>query len=215
MSLSSLAQNSALRLTAPSTSRREIVEQASDAAARAAATNATPAEAKKMVEDAAEGAEKAKEVSVPSGPLAQLVTYVPTETLTLYVALQAALGDVTAPEGGQISDADFTPGWVWLSVFSGFTFLLTIGLSYRAQKNKDADKKFSIPWFESFAAVAAFLVWAFALPSTPLRDFAGFDYSAWNAFIILAGTVAIAVTAYVFGKDVSWEKVIKWEDEAG
>ena len=65
-----------------------------------------------------------------------------------------------------------------------------LGLSYRAQRNANSSVQW--PWFEMFASGAAFLVWAFSLPSTPLRDLPWYDYGAWNSFVILVGSIGIS-----------------------
>jgi CDP-diglyceride synthetase len=185
MSISSMAEDAALRL-APA--NPPVIAAAAAGVAPAPAGPATTT------------------VATSPSPLATLVKYIPTETITLYVAIQAALGDIRAPKNGKISAADFTSRWIWMLVIAGLTVLLTLGLSYRAQKNASAT--FRLPYFEVLAGTAAFFVWALSLPSTPLRDIGGYDYSAWNSVIILGGTVAIATTAYVLGKTVSWQKVL-------
>lgn len=205
MSLASVAQQSALRVGTPRASREQVIASAADAAQAAVVEGRSATEVAEVVKETAKDTAATTPPSVPSSPLSQLVTYIPTETLTLYVALQAALGDVAAPQGGKVSDADFTARWVWTWILFLVTLLLAVGLSYRAQRNIDV-VKFKLPVFEALAAGAAFLVWALALPSTPLRDIEGFDYTAWNSFIILGGTVAISTVAYVLGKSVSWTK---------
>jgi hypothetical protein len=140
--------------------------------------------------------------------LATLVKYIPTESIALYVAIQAALGEPSVRTGGKISDADFTSRWMWMWAILALTALMTTGLSYRAQKNANGKAPFIFPIFDVLAAGAAFAVWALALPSTPLRDFAGYDYSAWSSVLILGGTIAIASSAYVLGKTVTWTKVV-------
>ena len=171
MSISSIAEDTALRLTPP-------------------------------------GAPATDTGGVASSPLAQLIKYVPTETITLYVAVQAALGDLAAPNGKSISDANFTSRWAWMWIMFGITVLLTTALSYRSQKNANQTAPFRMPYFDVSAAGAAFLVWALSLPSTPLRDFSGYNYNAWDTVIILGGTITIATAAYVLGKTVSWQKVV-------
>lgn len=205
MSLASVAQQSALRVGAPRASREQVIASAADAAQAAVVEGKSATEVAEVVKETAKDTVATTPPSVPSSPLSQLVTYIPTETLTLYVALQAALGDVAAPQGGKVSDADFTARWAWTWILFLVTLLLAVGLSYRAQRNIDV-VEFKLPVFEALAAGAAFLVWALALPSTPLRDIEGFDYTAWNSFIILGGTVAISTVAYVLGKSVSWTK---------
>ena len=147
------------------------------------------------------------QTEVAATPLSQLVKYIPTETVTLYVAVVAAIGEPEIPEGGTIADADFTTLWWATGIMLVLTVLLSVGLSFRAQKGAiNPPAKFSWPFFEIMASAAAFAVWAFSLPSTPLRDLPGFDYSAWNSVIILGGSVTIATVAYVFGRTVDWEK---------
>jgi hypothetical protein len=147
------------------------------------------------------------EASTSSSYLTQLVKYIPTESITLYVAVQGALGDITLPKGGKVSDADFTSRWVWVWVMLAATALLTVGLSYRSQKNVNRAATFKVPYFDVLAASSAFMVWSLSLPNTPLRDIKGYDYTSWNSVIILAGTVVITTTAYVLGKTVTWTKV--------
>jgi hypothetical protein len=90
----------------------------------------------------------------------------------------------------------------------GLTLLLTAALSYRSQKNANKTAPFRMPYFDVSASGAAFLVWSLSLPSTPLRDFSGYNYNAWDTVLILGGTVGIATVAYVLGKTVSWQKIV-------
>ena len=207
MSISSLAEDSALRFGASSTLNVSATAAAAAAAAAAATKGASADDAAATGRQAAADSGAQGAVSAV-GPLSQLVKYIPTETLTLYVAVQAALGDLTPPSGGgAVCTADFSSHWAWVWVLLGGTVLLTTGLSYRSQKNARPDVTFTFPVFEVLAASAAFLVWSLSLPSTPLRDFCGYDYSAWNSVVLLGGTIIIAAVGYVLGKTVTWQKV--------
>lgn len=212
MSISSIAEDSSLRLTRPRAPVPSIAAVAATAGATAAAAVAGGASAEDAAVQGQQAAQAAhgdaQPASASSGPLTQLVKYIPTETISLYVAIQAALGDVAVPKEGKISDANFTSRWIWVWVMLAATIVLTTGLSYRSQKNVNGAERFRIPYFDVLAAGAAFVVWALSLPNTPLRDISGYNYSAWNSVIILAGTVAIATAAYVLGKTVSWQKVL-------
>jgi hypothetical protein len=213
MSISSIAEESALRLT-PDVSALPTREVVATTAATAAATAANSGDNQEDAIKKGEAAAAAKKgdvgtkATVPAGPLAQLVKYIPTETVTLYVAVQAALGEVKAPNGKPISDADFTSRWIWLLVMLVATLVLTLGLSYRSQKNANSVAKFRVPAFEISAAGAAFLVWSLSLPGTPLQDITGYNGTAWSSVIILGGTVAIAAAAFILGKTVTWTKVL-------
>ena len=205
MSVSSMAQDSAIRLGNRTSTLQEMVTSAASAAAEAAKGTDSVEAATDAGVSAAKG-EIAQAAPVLSSPLSELVKYIPTETLTIYIAVQAAIGNVETPPSGEISDADFTSTWIAVGILLLANLALTIGLSYREQKNANTNN-FRIPLFESFASEAAFLVWVLSLPSTPLRDFHGYDYSAWNSVLILVGSIAIVTLAYILGKNVAWQKV--------
>jgi hypothetical protein len=213
MSISSVAEESALRLTRPAAAKPSIADVVAAAAAHATAavsSGASPGEAAQQGRVAGQGAQaRDAEATTPASPLAQLIKYIPTETIAIYIAVQGALGDVSIPTGGKVSSADFTSRWVWFWIMLGLTVLLTGGLSYRAQKNTNPAARFKLPIFDVLASGAAFAVWALSLPGTPLRDIKGYDYNAWNSVLILFGTVAIATTAHVLGKTVTWSKVVE------
>lgn len=208
MSISSIAEETALRLTPPATPAPSVVHVATTAAATTAAAVASGASPADAIQQGQQAVAPADIGGVSPSPLAQLVKYIPTETIALYVAVQAALGDLVAPKGKSIADANFTSRWIWVGIMFAITAVLTTALSYRSQKNVNATAPFRVPYFDVSAASVAFLVWALSLPSTPLRDFSGYNYNAWDTVIILGGTVTIATAAYVLGKNVSWQKVV-------
>ena len=208
MSISSIAEETALRLTPPATPAPSVVHAATTAAATTAAAVASGASPADAIQQGQQAVAPADIGGVSPSPLAQLVKYIPTETIALYVAVQAALGDLVAPTGKSIADANFTSRWIWVGIMFAITAVLTTALSYRSQKNVNAAAPFRMPYFDVSAACVAFLVWALSLPSTPLRDFNGYNYNAWDTVIILGGTVSIATAAYVLGKNVSWQKVV-------
>lgn len=213
MSISSIAQDSALRLApgASAVSHSEVAARKSAEVAIAAVEGGSSKE-----EATAKGTEAGKGAasssasgSVNSNILAQLVKYVPTEAITIYVAVLAAMGDVKPPKGKKLYEADFSGPWVVIVIMVLATLAMTLGLGYRAQRNAQPTGKFKVPYFDIGAACLAFGVWALALPSTPLRDIKGYDYSAWNPVIILVGTATISFAAYVFNKNVAWEKFLQ------
>ena len=217
MSLEAVGQESALRLAKPSEGAKieNVVGAASRAATDAVDKGLHGDDVLAAIQDAVEQAKVQSAPTVTPSPLAILVKYIPTETITLYVAVQAALGEVQPPQGHDISDANYVARWVWLGVMLLMTVLLTLGFAYRAQLEPYKDKApserpgnwFRWPAFELFATSTAFVVWALALPQTPLQDFDWYDYSAWNSVLVLGGTVVIGASAYVLNKTVSWTKV--------
>ncbi len=207
MSLSSMAEDAALRLQGtPGASPKQAAATAAAVTAEEMVKGAQPEAAKSAGENAAR---TSSGTSVAGSVLTQLVKYVPTETISVYLAVQAALGTVSASAGRPECDAGFIARWVWLIALGVATILLTIGLSYRSQKQVAPDARFKVPIVEASAATSAFLVWALSLPTTPLKDFCGYDATAWGPVLLLAGTTIIATTAYVFGKTITWEKVLQ------
>lgn len=207
MSLSSMAEDAALRLQGtPGASPKEAAATAAAVTADEIAKGTAPAEARTAGENAAR---TSSGTSVAGSVLTQLVKYVPTETISVYLAVQAALGTVRTPASGVQCDAGYTARWTWLILLAVATVLLTLGLSYRSQKQVAPDARFKVPIVEASAATAAYLVWALSLPTTPLDDFCGYNATAWGPVLLLAGTTIIATTAYVFGKTVTWEKVLQ------
>jgi hypothetical protein len=144
-------------------------------------------------------------VGVSSSIVNQLVTYIPTETIMLYVAYLAALGALKAPLGKHLSDASFTSRWIGLGVFAIVSALLALGLTYG--KARQSKQTFNWPIFEMVTASVAFVAWAAALPDTPLSNFSGYRVEI-GAFIVLATTVTIAVVAWIFGKVPDYTTVV-------
>ncbi|AEV82888.1 hypothetical protein ACWT_1869 [Actinoplanes sp. SE50] len=210
MSLSSMAEDSALRLQGtPGVSPKAAAATAAAVTAEEMVKGAPPDDAKTAGENAAR---LSAGTSVTGSVLTQLVKYVPTETISVYLAVQAALGTVAAPPGHPECEADFTSRWVWLLLLAVATVLLTIGLAYRSQKQVAPTARFKVPLVEPAAATAAYLVWALSLPTTPLKDVCSYNATAWGPVLLLAGTTIIATTAYIFGKTITWQKVLQDAD---
>lgn len=211
MSLSSLAEDSALRLKgSPGASPEAAASTAAAVAVQQVAAGTSPAQAQAA---GVEAANTSAGTSVGGSALSQLIKYVPTETITLYLAVQAALGTITAPKGRPISAADFRTRWIWLVILAVATGLLAIGLSYRSQKQLDPKSGFRWPIIETTASVAAFMVWALSLPTTPLLTLHGYNADVWNPIVLLGGTSVIATVAYVLGTTVAWQKVMQEDSQ--
>src|SRR4051812_17448091 len=108
-------------------------------------------------------------VGVPTNIVNQLVAFIPTEIITLWVALLAVLVDPKPPKGKKICQADWGPHWILAAVFAGLAVLLTLGLAYRKFKDTPGID-FKLPVFQLVAAPVAFLAWAVSLPETPLNS---------------------------------------------
>ncbi|WP_328966733.1 hypothetical protein [Streptomyces sp. NBC_00239] len=213
MSCSSLADSSVLRLVepvVPPVGDRALNVPQSDAAKAKAAAGVTGNQQLALVDNA--------------NVLSQLTSFIPTETLAVYVAAMTALADPTPASGKPLCTADWNGHWWWSLALLVATAALISGLSYRKQQElrssqqgvrgnkKEGNEKegvFNFPYVEVIAGLAGFAIWASSLPSTPLRTFCGYEANVWSPVILLAGTVAIASTLHITGKSVNWVKVLK------
>ena len=209
MSISSIAEETALRLTPPATPAPSVVHAATTAAATTAAAVASGASPADAIQQGQQAVAPADIGGVSPSPLAQLVKYIPTETIALYVAVQAALGDLVAPTGKSIADANFTSrsiGGDHVRDHRGAHDGIELP---EPEERQRSGAILACPYFDVLGSLrGAFLVWALSLPIISLRDFNGYNYNAWDTVIILGGTVSIATAAYVLGKNVSWQKVV-------
>ena len=113
-----------------------------------------------------------------------LIGYIPTEVLTCYVAVLAAIhGPAKATHG---------PEW---KTFVAFLIATPIVLwIVYATKLLDANKPLPLlPWrwplWEMFAAAIAYCAWAFALPDNPFTDYAWYSSGLAAIAVLLVSTV--------------------------
>jgi uncharacterized membrane protein len=117
--------------------------------------------------------------------LNQVTQWIPTETITVYVALLALL----APLAG--SSPSFTSRWVLFSIITAANPPVVILLTMAKTRRGDP---FKFPVFEMIVASIAFAAWAFALPDTPLGSISAYSIK-WNTAILTGTTIAIALLA--------------------
>lgn len=129
---------------------------------------------------------------VPPTVLGQLVRWIPTESLTLYVAFLGVLDPIRTGADGRVSEADFTGRWVSLGVFLALTVVIV--LLVHVAKVRRTREPFRWPVFEMVVSSVAFVAWAMALTDTPLQDFSGYKIEI-GAFIVLATTAMIGLVA--------------------
>lgn len=134
---------------------------------------------------------------VPQSTLNQLMRYIPTESITLYVAVLALFSPLKAPTGKTVADLSFQGRWINFAGFCALTIVLVPLLTLT--KSRGAGKAFKWPLFEMAVAPIAFAAWAFALPDTPLRTINGYK-EAIGAALVLGATVLIGVVADAAGK---------------
>ena len=118
-----------------------------------------------------------------------LFGYIPTEVITVYVAVLAA-----------IKKDDFDVLWVSFVCFLVFTPMvvwLVFGAKMLAAKKSMPVEPRKWPVWEMFAATIAFTAWAFALPNSPFANCELLNCKAWYS-PTLAGVVVL-VTSTVLG----------------
>jgi hypothetical protein len=123
--------------------------------------------------------------------LKSIVDYIPTEIVTIYVAVIAALSDAgTTSRTGQ---------WVAFWIFLGVTPLalwLLFAARLRAANASPLDPM-RWPWPELAVAAVAYVLWAFTLPGTPFADFRWYRPGLGTA-VLLVGTLVLGLGAPLF-----------------
>lgn len=138
--------------------------------------------------------------AITSG-LKVIVAYIPTEVITLYVAILAAIQQ--QPAGQKPTPAEFRPMWITYYVFLGFTPIV-VWLVYAA-KVRAGNKNLPVsprtwPIWEMFAATIAFTAWAFALPNSPFQEFSSWYSSAVAGVVVLVISTLLGLLAPVVSR---------------
>jgi hypothetical protein len=130
-----------------------------------------------------------------------LFGYIPTEILTLYVAILGVLHKPATQQAFQPTMAD------WIAFFAFLTFTpIVVWLVYGA-KLKVANKPLPLsfgtwPVWEMFAATVAYLAWAFALPNSPFNQYTWYS-AALSGIAVLIASTALGLLAPFFQRPLS------------
>ena len=128
------------------------------------------------------GDEEGTKTKVAADGINKLIQYIPTESVTLYVAAMAAAPAIRA------NWPSITPHTIYW-VFGPLTPVLVFLILMRKRKSQGlkAIPSLSIwPWWEMIAALIAFLIWALAVPGGP--------YMQGQTQGVIAGFLAIFVS---------------------
>jgi hypothetical protein len=127
----------------------------------------------------------------PSNALDGLVKYIPTESITLYVAATSALLSVepvsapgTAP--ARAAAAFVTPNGLYIgfAILTPILFMLIYMGKRRSRKESILpESRAEWPWWKLFASTVAFMVWALAVPPL-LESQAGKVAAAFGALLV-------------------------------
>jgi hypothetical protein len=144
-----------------------------------------------------------KPVGVPTDIANQITRWIPTETITIYVALLALLAPIS-------KHASYESRWVLLGIVTAANPLVVL-LLMKAKTQQG--ESIGFPWFEMLAASVAFVAWAFALPDTPLSSITAYQLK-WNAAILLITTTAIVLVANALHKSPDYDQVMTMQQGA-
>ncbi len=143
-----------------------------------------------------------------------LFGYIPTEVLTLYVAVIAAL-QKPVTEVAQMNEVtrvttmtsvvNWMPYWIAFSIFLVGTPLV-VWLVFAA-KVKAAGRPLPLAWgawpvWEMFAATLAYVAWSFGLPGSPFGQFAWYSSALSGLAVIVVSTV-LGLVAPFFQRPLS------------
>jgi len=188
MSINSLANAAAARRpdTAPLGRTPQTLDEIAKAASSPPATSEQPP----------------KEQQPPNGKgnietaLNILFGYIPTEIVTLYVAVLAAIG-----VEGKVTPTE----WASFGVFVAGTPVV-VWLVYGAKlKNSNLPLPLTYatwPVWEMFAATVAFVAWGFALPQSPFAAFTWYS-SALAGVVVLITSAILGLLAPFFQRQLA------------
>ncbi len=115
-----------------------------------------------------------------SDALDALVRYIPTETVTLYVAASAALPSLKSSLGA----TELIVYWSF-AVLTAVLFLLIFAGKRRSAGMPALPSLGKWPWWKLIASAIAFMAWGLALPSSPyLTGEAGKVVAAFAALLV-------------------------------
>jgi hypothetical protein len=147
----------------------------------------------KTLNDIAQSLGESPEASNPvTTAMKVIATYIPTEVLTLYVAVLAAVANP--------KDESHSAEWITFYTFLAVTPLV-VWIVY-ATKVKSANKPIPLnpaqwPLWEMIAATIAYTAWAFALPNSPFTSLGG-NTQALAGVIVLVVSTALGLVAPLF-----------------
>jgi len=112
-----------------------------------------------------------------------LFGYIPTEVLTLYVAILAAI-----QKPGQVTKADWITFWIFLAATPLIVWLVFGAKIVSAGKPLPWHPK-GWPLWGMFAATIAYCAWAFALPNSPFTVYQWYSSSLAGISVLVASAV--------------------------
>ncbi len=124
-----------------------------------------------------------------------IVTHIPAEVVTVYVALTALVNESAEP----IGTAHWTLMWVVLALTPIVIWLLFAVKARKAGLALPAHPR-HWPWVSMVISMLAFVVWAFSLPKSPFETLSWYR-PVWGAGVLLIGTLLLGLIAELLHKE--------------
>jgi hypothetical protein len=121
-----------------------------------------------------------------------IATYIPTEVLTLYVAV---LGALQGPNG--VAPKSLWSAFIFFLVLTPVVVWLIYAARVKAAKKKLPLSPRTWPMWEIFAATVAYVAWAIALPDNPFKYQFGWYSPALAGVIVLVISTLLGLMAPV------------------
>ena len=121
--------------------------------------------------------------------------YIPTEVLTLYVAILAAVH-----QPNKITQPEWITFWVFL-VTTPVVVWLVYAAKVMAEKKPMPLNLSQWPFWEMVAATLAFFAWAFALPNAVFSAYSWYS-SALAGVIVLVASTVLGLLAPLFQRTI-------------
>lgn len=125
-----------------------------------------------------------------------LFGYIPTEVLTLYVAVLAS-----TQQKGSITWAGWAAFWCFL-VATPVVVWLIFGAKIKAAQKPIPVHPRAWPVWEMFAATVAFCAWAFAMPNAPFTGYVWYSSALAGVSVLVASTL-LGLLAPLFQRPLS------------
>lgn len=185
MSINSMANAAAARR--PDIAPGNIVPRGFDEIALASTTTPTNAMAPPPSQTKAGSIDTAYNV---------LFGYIPTEVLTLYVAVLASV-----QQPNKVTQSEWITFWCFL-ITTPIVVWLVYGAKVMAAKKSIPLKYSKWPVWEMFAATVAYCAWAFALPNSPFAEFTSWYSPGLSGVVVLVASTVLGLLAPFFQRSL-------------
>jgi len=150
---------------------------------------------------------KSESATPATTALSAMATYIPTEILTLYVAVLAAISEPNAPAASGVNAAaNEVPASAWISYCTFLVMTPLVVWMVYAAKVRAAHKPLPLayrewPVWEMFAATVAYAAWAFALPNNPFTKMSWYN-AAISSVVVLVVSTLLGLLAPILQKSL-------------